>query len=100
MTLSLREVVVPVLVGHMANNALPARTGELYRAHLLGRRTRMSRSSVVGSIVVERTFDGLMLVGLTLLLFVLFPETHLSRRRGLDHRAGILNALEVLSVFC
>jgi len=76
MALSLREVAVPVLVGHMANNVLPARTGEIYRAHFLGRRTRMSRSGVVGSIVVERTFDGLMLVSLILLLFVLFPEWH------------------------
>lgn len=74
--LSFRQVIVPVLVGYMANNVLPARTGEIYRAHFLGRRARMSRSGVVGSIVVERTFDGLMLVGLTLLLLVLFPDTH------------------------
>ena len=75
--LSFKEVIVPVLVGHMANNVLPARTGELYRAHFLGRRARMSRSGAVGSIVVERTFDGLMLLALILLLFLIFPETHL-----------------------
>lgn len=69
-----RKVLVPLTVGHMANNVLPARTGELYRAHFLGRRVRMSRSGVVGSIVVERTFDGLMLVGVILLVFALFPE--------------------------
>lgn len=74
--LSFREVIVPLLVGYMANNVLPARTGEIYRAHFLGRRARMSRSGAAGSIVVERTFDGLMLVGLLLLLFVLFPNTH------------------------
>ena len=34
----------------------------------------MSRSGVVGSIVVERTFDGLMLVGVILLVFALFPD--------------------------
>ena len=69
-----RKVLVPLTVGHMANNVLPARTGELYRAHFLGRRVRMSRSGVVGSIVVERTFDGLMLVGVILLVFALFPD--------------------------
>ena len=74
--LSFAEVMVPVFVGHMVNNVLPARTGEVYRAHFLGRRARMSRSAAMGSIVVERAFDGLMLVGLMLLLFVLFPETH------------------------
>jgi uncharacterized protein (TIRG00374 family) len=73
-TLSWKEILVPVFVGYMANNLLPARAGEIYRAHFLGRRTRMSRSRVVGSIVVERTFDGLMLISLILLLFVLFPQ--------------------------
>jgi uncharacterized protein (TIRG00374 family) len=72
---SLREMMVPVLVGHMANNVLPARTGELYRAHFLGRRTGISRSGAVGSIVVERTLDGLMLLALISLVFVLFPQT-------------------------
>jgi uncharacterized protein (TIRG00374 family) len=56
--LSFREVLVPAVVGHMANNVLPARTGEVYRAHFLGRRARMSRSGAMGSIVVERTLDA------------------------------------------
>ena len=56
--LSLKEVMASVFVGYMANNVLPARAGEIYRAHYLGRRVRMSRSGVAASIVVERTFDG------------------------------------------
>ena len=74
--LPFREILVPVLVGHMANNVLPARAGEIYRAHFLGRRARMSRSGVLGSIVVERTFDVMMLVSLILFFFFLFPGTH------------------------
>jgi glycosyltransferase 2 family protein len=74
--LSLKEILVPVMVGHMANNVLPARSGEIYRGHFLGRRTQMSSSSAVGSIVVERTFDGLMLVVVLLLVFLLFPQAH------------------------
>ena len=72
--LSLKEVLVPIFVGYMVNNLLPARIGELYRAHFLSRRARMSRSGAVASIVVERTFDGLMLVVMILLLFFLFPQ--------------------------
>ena len=75
-TLSFGKILGPIFVGYMANALLPARAGEIYRAHLLGRRARISRSLVLGSIVVERTFDGLMLVGLMLLLLVLLPETH------------------------
>jgi uncharacterized protein (TIRG00374 family) len=73
--LSIREMLVPVLVGHMANNVLPMRTGEIYRAHFLGRRAKMSRSGAMGSIVVERTLDGLMLVVVILLVLALFPQT-------------------------
>ncbi len=75
-TLSLGDIIGPVFVGYMANNLLPARAGEIYRAHFLGRRVRMSRSGVAASIVVERTFDGLMLVGVILLVFALFPQAH------------------------
>lgn len=72
--LSVGDVMVPVVIGHMANNLLPMRAGEVYRAHILGRRARLSRSGAMGSIIVERTFDGLMLVGTILLVFFLYPE--------------------------
>ena len=75
--ISFEVVLVPTFIGYMVNNILPARAGEVYRAHLLGRRAQISRSGAVGSIVVERAFDGVMLVGLVLLLFVLFPQTRL-----------------------
>jgi uncharacterized protein (TIRG00374 family) len=58
----------------MANNVLPARAGEVYRAHFLGRRAEISRSGVAASIVVERTLDGLMLVCVILFVFVVFPQ--------------------------
>jgi glycosyltransferase 2 family protein len=74
-TISFEGVLVPTFIGYMLNNILPARAGEVYRAHLLGRRAQISRSGAAGSIVVERAFDGVMLVGLVLLLFVLFPQT-------------------------
>jgi len=72
---SWKEILVSVFVGYMANNLLPVRTGEIYRAHFLGRRAGVSRSGVAASIVVERTFDGLMLVVVILLVLVLFPYT-------------------------
>ena len=55
--LSLKEILAPIYVGYMANNVLPARVGELYRAHFLGRRARISRSGAMASIVLERTFE-------------------------------------------
>ena len=71
--LRVKELMAAVFVGYMANNVLPARAGEVYRAHFLGRRAGISRSGVAASIVVERTLDGLMLVGAILFVFLAFP---------------------------
>jgi uncharacterized protein (TIRG00374 family) len=51
-----------VLIGLMTNNVAPARVGELVRAYLLGERERMSKSTALGTIAVDRAFDGLTLV--------------------------------------
>jgi len=50
-----------VVIGYAANNILPARAGEFVRAELLHRRHAADRAAALGSIVVERIFDGLIL---------------------------------------
>jgi uncharacterized protein (TIRG00374 family) len=57
----------PILaIGYMANNILPARAGELVRAYVLGERHNVSKMFSLGTIAVERLFDGLTLLGLLL----------------------------------
>ena len=46
-------------IGYLANNILPARLGELVRAHLLGTREDVGRSRALGSIAMERLLDVL-----------------------------------------
>ena len=53
-----------LLVGYLANNVLPARLGELVRSHDLGERTGISRSTVLGTIVVERVVDTVVVVAI------------------------------------
>lgn len=53
-----------LLVGYLANNVLPARLGELVRSHDMGERTRLSKSTVLGTIVVERVMDTLVVVAI------------------------------------
>jgi uncharacterized protein (TIRG00374 family) len=50
-----------LMIGYAANNLLPMRVGELVRAQLLHDRYGASRLAALGTIVVERVFDGLML---------------------------------------
>jgi uncharacterized protein (TIRG00374 family) len=63
-----------VIVGLMANNLIPARMGELVRAYILGERERVSKAASLGTIAVDRLFDGLTLVPM-LLLVVVFVDT-------------------------
>ncbi len=50
------------VIGYMANNLLPARAGEVVRAYVTGERENVSRVGVLGTVAVERLFDGCVLV--------------------------------------
>lgn len=49
-------------VGYMAINLLPIRIGEFVRPWLLARRSNLTFSNVVGSIVIEKTMDSIAIV--------------------------------------
>jgi uncharacterized protein (TIRG00374 family) len=68
-----RRLYPVVLVGLMANNLIPARVGELVRAYVLGTRENVSKAASLGTIAVDRLFDGLTLVPM-LVIFVPFVE--------------------------
>ena len=58
-------------VGSMLNIFLPARAGDVYRAYYLGSVKGEKKMKVFGSIILERTLDGIS-VFLMLLLAILF----------------------------
>ena len=60
----LRRLSAYMLVGYLANNVLPARLGELVRSHYLGDREGISRSATLGTVVVERIVDTVILVAI------------------------------------
>lgn len=53
-----------VAIGFAANNVLPARVGEFARVLVLGRRAGIPLGTVLGSLVLERVFDGFAVIGL------------------------------------
>jgi uncharacterized protein (TIRG00374 family) len=53
-----------VLIGLMSNNVAPARIGELVRAYLVGQRESISKSTALGTIALDRAYDGLTLVAI------------------------------------
>ena len=62
-----RRVLGYTYIGYLANNVLPARLGELYRSHALGEGEGVSRPTVLGTVVVERVVDTVMVVAIAAL---------------------------------
>ena len=59
-----------VIIGLMANNLIPARAGELVRAYILGERERVNKAAALGTIAIDRLFDGLTLLPALVILAV------------------------------
>lgn len=73
----LKRVSVPrlfpvVVIGYMGNNIFPFRAGELLRSYVLRQREDIPISSSLATVVVERVFDGLVMLAF---VFVALPLT-------------------------
>jgi hypothetical protein len=64
---SLHDAYAATMIGFMANNILPMRVGEVVRAVVIGRRARMSRSTALATVAVERVFDVVILLAVLVL---------------------------------
>jgi uncharacterized protein (TIRG00374 family) len=95
----LRHQFVATSIGFMANNVLPARAGELVRAHIFAKRASAPFTMSVATIVVCRLFDMVVLVALlgVTLLGLKLPAATGDGAGGLDAAAlrasGIVAAL-------
>lgn len=61
-----------VVIGYMGNNVYPARAGELLRSFILREREAIPMSASLATVVVERVFDGLVML---IFVFVALPFT-------------------------
>ncbi len=66
------ETMFPITtIGYMGNNVYPARAGEVLRAVILRRRAGVPISASLATIIVERIFDGVVMLAF---VFVNLPE--------------------------
>lgn len=68
--ISLRELFPVVVIGYMGNNVYPFRAGEVIRAYVLRRNEDVRISASLATIVIERIFDGLVML---IFVFVALP---------------------------
>lgn len=59
-------------VGSMLNIFLPARAGDIYRAYYLGREKEEKKMKLFGSIILERTLDGICVFLILLAAILLY----------------------------
>jgi len=62
--LGLPSLFSATMIGFMANNVLPFRLGEFVRPWALARRERLSKTTLLATVVVERAVDMLTLLGI------------------------------------
>jgi uncharacterized protein (TIRG00374 family) len=68
------SVFPAVMIGYFSNYLLPLNAGELVRAFVLGREKSLSNSTVVGTIVVERMLDVLVLTVFLVAALLVWPS--------------------------
>ncbi len=57
-----RKLFPIVVIGYMGNNIYPARAGEVLRSYVLKRNTGVPIGASLGTVVLERLFDGLVML--------------------------------------
>jgi uncharacterized protein (TIRG00374 family) len=76
---SIRKLFPVVVIGYMGNNVYPFRAGEVIRAFLLQRNEQVKVTASLATIVVERIFDGLVML---IFVFAALPFVNLGEGMG------------------
>ena len=79
-----------VAIGYMGNNIYPARAGEILRAVILKRREEVAISASLATIIVERVYDGVVMLAF---VFLNLPE--LARLTG---ESGFVGDIQTLAL--
>jgi uncharacterized protein (TIRG00374 family) len=80
-----------VCIGYMGNNIYPARAGELLRAYVLRRRQAVPISASLATILVERVFDGVVMLG--------FVFLNLGELTGLTGYSGFIGSIQQVAIW-
>ncbi len=71
--LPLHSLFSSTMIGFMANNVLPFRLGEFVRPWALARREKLSKTTLLATVVVERAVDMITLLGIFGVSMIVHP---------------------------
>ena len=80
-------------VGSMLNIFLPARGGDIYRAYYLGKNKSEKKMKIFGSIILERTLDGICVF-----MILLAAVLNYSRQNWIENLAYLIGAIFIGSL--
>jgi hypothetical protein len=80
-----------VAIGYMGNNIYPARAGEVLRAVVLKRREGVSVSASLATVIVERIFDGVVMLS--------FVFLNLSELATMTGESGFIGNIQNLALW-
>ena len=92
--ISVRSLLLITVIGFMANNVLPLRTGEVVRSFVLNRNHGVRKSAALSTIAVERIFDGI-----TMLAFMLIAATTIHLTSDLRHVVKLASVLFAVAIW-
>lgn len=99
----LRRMWSPVVIGYMGNNVYPFRAGEVIRAYILRRNENVSVSASLATILVERIFDGLVMLIFVLVALPTVPNLPLWLKQTVIYAstlfAGALLVLVIWAIY-
>src|SRR5512143_528880 len=78
-------------IGYMGNNIYPARAGEVLRAVILKRHEGVPVSASLATIIVERIFDGVVMLG--------FVFINLSKLAELTGESGFVGSIQQVAFY-
>ena len=87
---STKKLFPIVCIGYFGNNVFPARAGELLRSFVLKRNEDIPVSSSLATIIVERVFDGVVMLG--------FVFINLNEIASLTSGSGFLGSIRTLAL--
>lgn len=93
---SLRNFFSAMMIGNLCNNILPARGGELVKIYLLGKTAALPKSRILASVIVEKSADLIIAIGLLGLLLVFYPVPEWARKAGIA--ISMVTLLSVIAI--
>lgn len=79
------------VIGYLGNNIFPARAGELLRAVVLKKEHQVAISASLATILIERIFDGVVMLGF---VFLNLPEL-----ANLTSSSGFIGSIKSLAIW-